>query len=64
MTQVQYEQLLSFWRLIDGNMISGEDMEPLRHVYAGELLYLDGNRREALNAQGGSEAAGRSAGGI
>lgn len=49
MTQVQYEQLLSCWRLMDGNMISGEDMEPLRHVYAGELLYLDGNRREALN---------------
>ena len=49
MTQVQYEQLLSFWRLIDGNTISGEDMEPLRHVYAGELLYLDGNRGEALN---------------
>ena len=49
MTQAQYEQLLTCWRLMDRNLISGEDMEPMRHVHAGELLYLDGNRGEALN---------------
>ena len=49
MTQTQYEQLLACWRLMDRNLISGEDMEPMRHVNAGELLYLDGNRGEALN---------------
>ena len=49
LTQAQYEQLLTCWRLMDRNLISGEDMEPMRHVHAGELLYLDGNRGEALN---------------
>lgn len=47
-TSGQFERILHSWELMNRNPLQEDDGEPLRRIRTAELLYLDGNRKEAL----------------
>lgn len=47
-TPGRYEKILQSWELLNQTRLQEDDGVPLRRIRTAELLYLDGNRKEAL----------------